>query len=120
MNLSLAKLRGLKTLPVATAALTLALACGNTSTTGGTSGSPKTGGKLVAASGWHAWRPAHLHLKVSAPGHQTLTAQLYFRGGEHIEDDVASAVKPELVVAPQPTGDGGNQVTYDLVLDPAS
>jgi len=77
-------------------------------------------GKLIAASGWHAWRPAHLHLKVSAPGHQTLTAQLYFRGGEHVEDDVASAVKPELVIDPQPTGDGGNQVTYDFVLDPAS
>ncbi|MEV7342100.1 catechol 1,2-dioxygenase [Streptomyces sp. NPDC093544] len=77
-------------------------------------------GKLIAAAGWHAWRPAHLHLKVSAPGHETLTAQLYFRGGEHVEDDVASAVKPELVIDPQPVGDGGNQVTYDLVLDPAS
>ncbi|MEU9369229.1 catechol 1,2-dioxygenase [Streptomyces avermitilis] len=77
-------------------------------------------GKLIAAAGWHAWRPAHLHLKVSAPGHETLTAQLYFRGGEHVEDDVASAVKPELVIDPQPVGDGGNQVTYDLALDPAS
>ena len=26
-------------------------------------------GALIAAAGWHAWRPAHLHLKVSAPGH---------------------------------------------------
>ena len=25
-------------------------------------------GELIAAAGWHAWRPAHLHLKVSAPG----------------------------------------------------
>ena len=25
-------------------------------------------GKLIAAAGWHAWRPAHLHVKVSAPG----------------------------------------------------
>jgi len=33
-------------------------------------------GKLIAAAGWHAWRPAHRHLKVSAPGHQTLTTQL--------------------------------------------
>ncbi|MGA5508163.1 catechol 1,2-dioxygenase [Streptomyces umbrinus] len=77
-------------------------------------------GALIAAAGWHAWRPAHLHLKVSAPGHETLTAQLYFRGGEHVEDDVASAVKPELVIDPQPVGSGGKQVTYDLVLDPAS
>ncbi len=49
MNLSLAKLRGLKTLAVATAALTLALACGNTTTTT-SGGTPKTGGSLVAAS----------------------------------------------------------------------
>ncbi|WP_019063446.1 catechol 1,2-dioxygenase [Streptomyces prunicolor] len=77
-------------------------------------------GALISAAGWHPWRPAHLHLKVSAPGHETLTAQLYFRGGEHVEDDVASAVKPELVIDPRPVGDGGNQVTYDLVLDPAS
>ncbi|MDV7214640.1 catechol 1,2-dioxygenase [Streptomyces prunicolor] len=77
-------------------------------------------GALIAAAGWHPWRPAHLHLKVSAPGHETLTAQLYFRGGEHVEDDVASAVKPELVIDPRPVGDGGRQVTYDFVLDPAS
>ena len=25
-------------------------------------------GKLIDAAGWHAWRPAHLHLKVSSPG----------------------------------------------------
>jgi len=50
MNLSLAKLRGLKTLAVATAALTLALACGNTGTSGPSGGTPKTGGTLVAAS----------------------------------------------------------------------
>jgi peptide/nickel transport system substrate-binding protein len=49
MNQSLAKLRGLKTLAVATAALTLALACGNTSTPGATQGAHQ-GGALVAAS----------------------------------------------------------------------
>ncbi|GAA2334355.1 catechol 1,2-dioxygenase [Streptomyces violaceusniger] len=77
-------------------------------------------GKLIAAAGWHAWRPAHLHLKVSAPGHEPLTTQLYFKGGEHIEDDIASAVKPELVLDPRPAADGTGEVTYDFVLDPAS
>ncbi|WP_460993542.1 dioxygenase family protein, partial [Sinomonas soli] len=37
-------------------------------------------GQLIAAAGWHAWRPAHIHLKVSAPGHQLITTQLYFPG----------------------------------------
>ena len=49
MNLTWAKLRGPKTLAVATAVLTLALACGNSSS-GPSGGTPKTGGKLVAAS----------------------------------------------------------------------
>lgn len=77
-------------------------------------------GRLIAAAGWHAWRPAHLHLKVSAPGHQLITTQLYFQGDEHVGDDIASAVKPELVLDPTPAGDGhGREVTYDFVLDKA-
>lgn len=77
-------------------------------------------GKLISAAGWHAWRPAHLHLKVSVPGHQLITTQLYFQGGSHVEDDIASAVKPELILAPKPAADGsGNEVTYDFVLDKA-
>ncbi|MFF7601933.1 catechol 1,2-dioxygenase [Streptomyces mirabilis] len=77
-------------------------------------------GRLIAAAGWHAWRPAHLHLKVSAPGHQPITTQLYFTGDAHIEDDIASAVKPELVLEPAPSAAGrGNEVMYDFVLGPA-
>ena len=75
-------------------------------------------GKLIAAAGWHAWRPAHIHVKVSAPGHQLLTAQLYFPGDSHNDDDVASAVKPELVLDPKPAGDG-ETVEYSFVLDKA-
>lgn len=75
-------------------------------------------GKLIAAAGWHAWRPAHIHLKVAAEGHQLVTTQLYFPGDAHNDDDIASAVKPELMLDPQEV-DGGEQVTYDFVLDRA-
>ena len=75
-------------------------------------------GKLIAAAGWHAWRPAHLHVKVSAPGHELLTAQLYFPGDEHNDDDIASAVKPELLLDPKPQPDGSVTVDYGFVLDP--
>jgi catechol 1,2-dioxygenase len=76
-------------------------------------------GQMIAAAGWHAWRPAHLHLKVSAPGYELLTAQLYFPGDEHIADDIATAVKPELLLDIQPATEGsGVQATYDFVLDP--
>ena len=76
-------------------------------------------GAFVDAAGWHPWRPAHLHLKVSAPGKQLITTQLYFEGGQHVEDDVAQAVKPELILRPVPAASGtGEEVTYDFVLDP--
>lgn len=76
-------------------------------------------GQLIAAAGWHAWRPAHLHFKVHAPGHELLTAQLYFPGDEHNDDDIASAVKPELILDPKPADNGkGEYVQYDFVLDP--
>jgi catechol 1,2-dioxygenase len=76
-------------------------------------------GVLIEAAGWHAWRPAHLHLKVSAPGYELITTQLYFPGDPHNADDIASAVKPELVLDPKPRPDGEGEVTpYDFVLDP--
>lgn len=76
-------------------------------------------GVLIEAAGWHAWRPAHLHLKVSAPGYELITTQLYFPGDPHNGDDIASAVKPELMLDPQPRADGeGEVVVYDFVLDP--
>ena len=55
---------------------------------------------------------------MSAPGHELLTAQLYFPGDEHNDDDIASAVKPELVLDPQQQADGSAAVTYGFVLDP--
>lgn len=77
-------------------------------------------GKLIAAAGWHAWRPAHLHVKVSAPGHELLTAQLYFPGDPHNGDDIATAVKPELMLDPIAQPDGSEKVVYSFVLDPES
>lgn len=77
-------------------------------------------GAFITAAGWHPWRPAHLHLKVTAPGKAPVTTQLYFDGGDYVSDDVAQAVKPELVLHPTPAADcPGNAVTYDFALDPA-
>ncbi|WP_422733626.1 catechol 1,2-dioxygenase [Micromonospora sp. WMMD558] len=75
-------------------------------------------GQLIEAAGWHAWRPAHLHLKVFASGHHSVTTQLYFDGGDYNDSDIASAVKPDLIIAPTPRADGASEeVTYDFVLD---
>jgi catechol 1,2-dioxygenase len=76
-------------------------------------------GKLIAAAGWHAWRPAHLHLFVQAPGYRRITTQLYFAGGDWLDSDVAEATKPELVLDPRPDQDGTLRSEYDFVLEPA-
>lgn len=75
-------------------------------------------GKLIEAAGWHPWRPAHLHLLVSAPEHRTITTQLYFTGGQWLDSDVAEATKPELVLDPQRGEDGRTHSRYDFVLEP--
>ncbi|MEU6697807.1 dioxygenase [Pseudonocardia sp. NPDC046786] len=76
-------------------------------------------GKLTLAAGWSPWRPAHLHLLVAAPGHRTVTTQLFFTGDEYLDSDVASATKPDLVLDPQPTGNGAEiRSDYDFVLEP--
>ena len=82
-------------------------------------------GELCRAAGWSPWRPAHLHLIVGGPGHDPITTQLFFQGGEYLDNDVASAVKPELILSPtEEGGDGSGRrrygVTYDFVLEPAT
>ncbi|QDQ98211.1 catechol 1,2-dioxygenase [Tomitella fengzijianii] len=76
-------------------------------------------GKFIESYGGHPWRPAHLHLIVSASGRNAITTQLYFRGGDYIDNDVASAVKPELMLEPRKGEDGRYHQEYGFVLDPA-
>lgn len=76
-------------------------------------------GAMIAAAGWHPWRPAHFHLKVQAAGFEMLTTQLYFDAGDYIDSDVASAVKPDLKLAPVAQADGeGQEVSYSFRLCP--
>jgi catechol 1,2-dioxygenase len=79
---------------------------------------PKEGptGALLRAAGWHAFRPAHLHVRVSAPGHEPLTTQLYFEGDPYLDSDVADAVKPDVVVRLDKREDG-DRVSYSTSYD---
>jgi protocatechuate 3,4-dioxygenase beta subunit len=62
---------------------------------------PKDGpvGRLLEALGRHAWRPAHLHLKVSHRGYEPLTTMVYFAGDPWLDSDTIDSVKQPLVVA---------------------
>ena len=74
-------------------------------------------GRLFALLGKHAWRPAHVHFKISATGHRPLTTQLYFADDPWLATDVAEAVKDDLVLKPRPDGDE-LVAEYDFVLAP--
>ncbi|EHN10208.1 Protocatechuate 34-dioxygenase beta subunit [Patulibacter medicamentivorans] len=75
-------------------------------------------GRLIAVCGWHPWRPAHVHLLVTAEGHEPLVTQLYLDDSEYLDGDIAGAVKPSLVVHPQPVGDH-LEFEYEFRLAPA-
>lgn len=77
---------------------------------------PKTGptGAMLAAAGWHAYRPAHLHAIVTAPGHKSLTCQLYLSEDPYLDSDVAGAVKPGLVLTLEKHSDPGDLAARNL------
>jgi catechol 1,2-dioxygenase len=76
-------------------------------------------GRLLNALGRHSWRPAHIHVKVTADGYQPLTTQLYFKGDEFLDSDVASAVKDDLILPLARVTSGGRSqlaLRYDFRL----
>jgi protocatechuate 3,4-dioxygenase beta subunit len=54
-------------------------------------------GRLLEAIGQHPWRPAHIHFKVEAEGHETLITQVFFPDDPYLENDTIGAVKSALV-----------------------
>lgn len=54
-------------------------------------------GRLLQAQGRHAYRPAHIHFIVSAPGYETLITQLYIDTEQALIEDVVLAVTAPLV-----------------------
>jgi hydroxyquinol 1,2-dioxygenase len=55
-------------------------------------------GEMLAAGGRGAMRPAHVHFKVSAPGHRTLITHVFTADSEHLDDDAVFGVKQSLIV----------------------
>ena len=54
-------------------------------------------GTLLNATGRHAYRPAHIHFIVTAPGHRALTTHIFVAGSPYIESDAVFAVKKSLI-----------------------
>jgi catechol 1,2-dioxygenase len=54
-------------------------------------------GKMLAATGRHPWRPAHIHIVVRSPGYRTLTTHIFDAASSYLDSDAVFAVKPSLV-----------------------
>ena len=54
-------------------------------------------GRMLAATGRHPWRPAHIHMIVRAPGYRTLATHVFDRESEYLGSDAVFAVKPSLL-----------------------
>ena len=85
---------------------------------------------MLEATARHPWRPAHIHLIVTAPGFEKLTTHIFDAESTYLDSDAVFAVKPSLLRrfvraaddAQRPQGIDGEWYTVenDIVLDRAS
>lgn len=56
------------------------------------------GGELVRAAGRHCWRPAHIHVMISADGHKRHISQIFNEDDPYIDEDSVFGVRADLAV----------------------
>lgn len=87
--------------------------------------------RLMERARRSVWRPAHLHVRISAPGYEMLTTEMFVEGGEHLDDDAVFGVKESLVAewrlnrSEEEAAKLGvrppfHELEYDVVLNPAA
>jgi hydroxyquinol 1,2-dioxygenase len=87
-------------------------------------------GRMLRKMGRHPYRPGHIHMIVSAPGHQPVTTHLFVAGSEYLDSDAVFGMKESLVAQfdrhPPGVGPDGARVetpfytvNYDFRLSPA-
>jgi hydroxyquinol 1,2-dioxygenase len=54
-------------------------------------------GRMLRKMGRHPYRPGHIHMIVSAPGHLPVTTHLFVAGSEYLESDAVFGMKESLV-----------------------
>ena len=72
--------------------------------------------------GGYGGRPAHIHVTISAPGHESLTTQIYFQGDPKLDHDACGGAcnsdDPHRIVALARQG-AGFAGTFDVVMKSA-
>ncbi|HZO21811.1 MAG TPA: intradiol ring-cleavage dioxygenase [Steroidobacteraceae bacterium] len=86
-------------------------------------------GNMLRRMGRHPYRPGHIHMIVSAPGHHAVTTHLFVAGSPYLDSDAVFGMKESLVAQferhPPGAGPGGEPletpfytVSYDFRLRP--
>jgi hydroxyquinol 1,2-dioxygenase len=55
------------------------------------------GGRMLNALGRHAWRPAHLHFMIAAPGYRRLITHIFRNGDRYLDSDAVFGVRSSLI-----------------------
>jgi hydroxyquinol 1,2-dioxygenase len=87
-------------------------------------------GRMLRKMGRHPYRPGHIHMIVSAPGHLPVTTHLFVAGSEYLDSDAVFGMNESLVAQfdrhPPGVGPDGARVdtpfytvSYDFRLSPA-
>ena len=76
-------------------------------------------GQLLHATGCHPWRPAHLHFRVQAAGHEHLVTQVFREGDRYLDSDAVFGVRQSLVAEWRPQPDGSHALDFNFVLNPS-
>lgn len=76
-------------------------------------------GRMLAATNRHAWRPAHTHFLVSAPGYEPVTTHLFDSIDPYLKEDAVFGVKDSLIVDFTTNDKGEAAASFDFVLKPA-
>jgi hydroxyquinol 1,2-dioxygenase len=77
-------------------------------------------GELLQATRRSPLRPAHLHFRIQASGHETLITHVFRSGDAHLATDPVFGVRPSLVVDWPAGSDGQHELRFDFVLHRAA
>lgn len=75
-------------------------------------------GQMLAALGRHPWRPAHMHFRITAPGHERLITHIFVGGDSYLGSDAVFGVKATLIADFEPVQSPTEawRTTFDFVL----
>jgi hydroxyquinol 1,2-dioxygenase len=87
-------------------------------------------GRMLAATGRHPWRPAHIHFMIEAPGYERLVTHVFRDADTYLRSDTVFGVRSSLIAhyqqhaAGESTPDGGRSdapfytLNFTFVLNP--